>query len=76
LAGFCCLEFFVEDRISKETAAGLIGVSSRWLDEMHKRGEGPPRYKIGMHVSYSRSQVHAWIETQRQASVAVDQAQA
>ena len=51
--------------ISKESAASLADCSARTLDDMAKRGLGPPRYRVGGRVKFREDEVLAWIAQQR-----------
>jgi hypothetical protein len=47
-------------------AAAYIGVSEETLRQMHKRGEGPPRNRIGSRGwSYSYDDLDGWLASQR-----------
>jgi hypothetical protein len=45
----------------EETAAGLC-ITTRTLDEWHRRRIGPPRIRVGGRVLYRKSTVLRWLE--------------
>jgi hypothetical protein len=47
-------------------AARYIGKSEETLRKMHKRGEGPPRNRLGRRFwSYSFDELDAWLAAER-----------
>jgi hypothetical protein len=53
-------------RCNMVRAAAYIGVSEETLRQMHKRGEGPPRNRIGSRGwSYSYDDLDGWLASQR-----------
>jgi predicted DNA-binding transcriptional regulator AlpA len=55
-----------EDLISKDAASARIGICSRHLDNLVKRGDGPVPHRFGKSVRYCPSEVDAWIASRRQ----------
>jgi predicted DNA-binding transcriptional regulator AlpA len=56
-------------RCNMVRAAAYIGVSEETLRNMHKRGDGPPRTRIGTrNWSYAYSDLDAWLDAQAEES--------
>lgn len=52
-----------KDYVDKEQLCAGIGISTRTLDRMEVRREGPPRTKIGKRVLYRKAAVREWLES-------------
>lgn len=48
--------------LTREEAARLMRGSVRWLEELQRRGDGPPCVKIGRKTLYPAAALHAWVE--------------
>jgi hypothetical protein len=53
--------------LRRRQAAALLGLSSRTLEDMARRGEGPPYFKPAGRgiVLYSAVELHRWVERGR-----------
>jgi hypothetical protein len=56
----------MDDLLSNEQAARILGVKKNTLEIWRHKGKGPPFIKLGEHPSspirYQRSRVIAWVE--------------
>jgi predicted DNA-binding transcriptional regulator AlpA len=67
-ARLACLENSTRPRgrTNMVGAARYIGKSEETLRKMHKRGEGPPRNRLGRRFwSYSFDELDAWLAAER-----------
>jgi len=56
----------VNDWIDATRASALGGFTTRTLNTLRKRGDGPPEYKITDRcIRYRESEVREWLETRR-----------
>ncbi len=46
--------------IGAREAARFLGLSLDELYRMRERGEGPPGYRIGRHIRFRWTDLHAW----------------
>jgi hypothetical protein len=62
----------LDDLLSNEQTATLLGIKSNTLEIWRHKGKGPPFIKLGDHpaspIRYQRSRVMAWIEAHVHAS--------
>lgn len=49
-------------------ASAQTGVPARTLDQWRYLGVGPPYYKLGRRVRYSRAELATWLAERRKAS--------
>ena len=61
----------LEPLMSIDALSELLGVPIKTIKDWRTKGEGPVAYKIGNHVRYARSDVHAWLEQCREPSVGI-----
>jgi excisionase family DNA binding protein len=55
----------VEQLMTLHEVSEMLRVPEATLYGWRYRGDGPPSYKVGRHVRYSRSGVLSWLESQR-----------
>ena len=49
-------------------AAAFIGRTKGWLDKARCYGSGPPFYRIGRRILYSRAELRTWLSAHRYES--------
>ncbi|GJL87157.1 MAG: hypothetical protein DHS20C03_08660 [Minwuia thermotolerans] len=60
---------------TSEASAELDGaISASWLNKARCTGEGPPFYKFGSRVVYSRRELREWAASRRRMSTSIHQA--
>ena len=60
---------YEECHFSKTQAARYLGISLRWFEDLLKRPNCPPGFKIGSRCLYRKSELNEWLEqfrTQRE----------
>jgi predicted DNA-binding transcriptional regulator AlpA len=59
-----------DDLLTPYEVAGILRCTRNALYVMRYRGEGPPVYRLGRRLLYSRREVLAWVAEQREKAVA------
>jgi hypothetical protein len=58
---------FASERMTRENAAGYLGVTPAFLEaDISRRKHNIPYYKIGSRVFYIRSDLNRWLAAHRQ----------
>jgi len=55
----------IPDYLNTQQAAEYLQVSTQWLEIKRVKGAGPPFYKIGRLVRYSKEDLDEWVRGQR-----------
>ena len=58
--------------MNTKQAAKFLGMGRRTLDRLRMTGDGPPYFKFGHSVRYSRTELQAWAQTRRRVSTSDD----
>lgn len=51
--------------LTTQELADYLGIPVRTIYAWNYQGDGPPRYKVGRHVRYRRTDVEEWLENQK-----------
>lgn len=61
---------FIDPKISEAEAAAHCGLARPTMATLRSRGGGPPYFKLGRRVVYSRRDLDAWLSARRVANTA------